>query len=61
MAAHYICSYLGMDPIVLRYQYGESCNAVFQDWKPFLHMVLAVHSQLGGTASGRDNDIFKCP
>ena len=48
-----------MDPVVRGHQYGKACDAVLQHGKPLLHMVLGVHSQLGGTAARGHHHVFK--
>ena len=47
---------LGVDAVVLGDHHGEAADHVFQSGQTLLDVVLTVHAQLGGTATGGDHN-----
>ena len=55
VAAQHVQVDLGADAVVLGQHHGEASHHVLQDGQALLHVVLAVHAQLGGAAAGGDH------
>ena len=56
MAAQDLQVELGIDAVILGDDHGKAADHVFQSGQTLLHVVLAVHAQLGGTATGGDHN-----
>ena len=52
---------LGALAVVLGNEDGEAAEAVFQDGKALLDVVLAVHAELGRAAAASDDDVLERP